>query len=197
MPDPMPEPIVLQTFERCSVLRFDRPGIRNPLSTEVLDRIERIFENLENGSSPVIFTGTDGVCASGADLREIAAVDAASAKDFARRGQSVMNRIASAGVLTIAAINGYCFGGALDLALACRKRLASPDAVFSHPGTGLGIITGWGGTQRLPRLIGEGRALEMFFTAGRFSAAEALRFGLVDEVAEDALARAIEIANRV
>jgi enoyl-CoA hydratase len=106
-----------------------------------------------------------------------------------------MNKIAAAQPLTIAAVNGYCFGGALDLALACTIRIASPLAEFSHPGTRLGIITGWGGTQRLPRLIGEGRALEMLFTADRFGAGDALRFGLVSEITDDPLARSIELAG--
>jgi enoyl-CoA hydratase/carnithine racemase len=87
-------------------------------------------------------------------------------------------------------------GGGLDLALACGVRVASPRAVFAHPGARLGIITGWGGTQRLPRLIGAARALELFVTARRVSADEALEIGLVDFVADDALGRAIEIASR-
>ena len=93
-----------------------------------------------------------------------------------------MNEIAAMSIPTIAAINGYCFGGGLDLALACDHRIASTNAEFSHPGAGLGIITGWGGTQRLPRLIGEARALEMLLTAGRFEAEWALRSGLVDKI---------------
>jgi enoyl-CoA hydratase/carnithine racemase len=103
-----------------------------------------------------------------------------------------MNRIATLPQLTIAAIDGPCFGGALDLALACDRRLSTERSIFAHPGTGLGIITGWGGTQRLPRLIGQGRALEMFFTAGRFTANEALRMGLLDELVEDPVAEALK-----
>jgi enoyl-CoA hydratase/carnithine racemase len=96
-------------------------------------------------------------------------------------------------MVTIAAINGYCFGGALDLAVACRHRIASPNAQFAHPGVSLGIITGWGGTQRLPRLIGETPTLEMLLTAGRFDAEWALRRGLVDEIADDPLEYALDI----
>jgi enoyl-CoA hydratase/carnithine racemase len=88
---------------------------------------------------------------------------------------------------SIAAVNGLCFGGAFDLALACRRRIASPNAVFSHPGANLGIMTGWGGTQRLPRLVGEARALEIFLTGKRVSAVEALQIGLIDEIAENPL----------
>ena len=110
----MAAPIVLETFERYNVIRFDRPEIRNPLSSEVLDRIEEIFENVQDSAdSAVIFTGTYSVFASGADLREIAAVDHNAAETFAMRGQALVNLVAKADATTIAAINGYCFGGAL------------------------------------------------------------------------------------
>jgi enoyl-CoA hydratase/carnithine racemase len=133
----------------------------------------------------IIFAGIGDVFASGADLREIAELTPETAHEFSLRGQTLMNQIAMAPPLTIAAINGFCFGGALDLALACDHRIASPNATFAHPGTSLGIITGWGGTQRLPRLIGRANALEMFFTAGRIGADEALRIGLVEAIADD------------
>lgn len=90
----------------------------------------------------------------------------------------------------VAAVSGYCMGGGLDLALACRYRIASRKAVFAHRGAALGLMTGWGGTQRLPRLIGKGRALEMFVAAEKITAAEALRIGLVDAVTEDPVAEA-------
>jgi len=96
-----------------------------------------------------------------------------------------MQKIIDLQPATIAAINGYCYGGALDLALACDRRIASPKATFCHPGVGLGIITGWGGTQRLPRLIGTANASMMFFTAMPIDAKEALRIGLIDEIKKD------------
>ena len=139
----------------------------------------------------VIFTGEGDVFASGANLREIAVLTAEAAPAFARRGQDLMGRIAGLESLTIAAINGYCFGGALDLALACDVRIASPRATFAHPGAGLGIITGWGGTQRLPRLVGTAIASEIFFTAGAISADRALEIGLVNHTADDVLDRAL------
>ena len=112
-------------------------------------------------------------------------------------GQELFQQIANARQVTIAAINGYCMGGALDLALACDIRLASANAVFAHPGARLGIITGWGGTQRLPRLIGKARALEFFATARRLSSQEALEIGLItqihDPVLESARAMAVTI----
>jgi enoyl-CoA hydratase/carnithine racemase len=190
---------VAERTEAALVIRFDRPEIRSPLSVYVLEGLAAVFDDSHvlAGFAAVIFTGTGDVFASGADLRKIASVTAESAPEFALRGQAVMNQIAATPQLTVAAINGYCFGGALDLALACDRRIASPDAVFSHPGTGLGIITGWGGTQRLPRLIGEANALEMFFTAGRVDAPEALRIGLVDAVVREPYAHALAVVSAV
>lgn len=168
---------------------FIRPKARNPLSISTLKLLYQMLDSLNKNSEfkKIIFTGTDDIFASGADLREIAKTEADAAKEFARRGQDLMNKIANSPKLTIAAINGACYGGALDLALACDKRIASPNAQFCHPGANLGIITGWGGTQRLPRLVGEAAALEMFLTAKRVDAGEALRIGLIDEIVENPL----------
>lgn len=148
----------------------------------------------------IIFTGADDVFASGADIRELTTLDSTSALKFSKTGQELFQTIASARQITIAAINGYCIGGAIDLCLACDIRLASANAVFAHPGARLGIITGWGGTQRLPRLIGRARALEFFATARRLSSREALEIGLVsgicDPVLECALTRARETPKK-
>jgi enoyl-CoA hydratase/carnithine racemase len=95
----------------------------------------------------------------------------------------------------IAAVSGYCMGGGLDLALACHRRIVAPNAVFGHRGASLGLITGWGGTQRLPRLIGKGRALQMFLAAEKISAAEALRVGLVDTLANDPVRKSIQFLS--
>jgi len=173
-------------------IQFDRPGIRNPLSISVLENLRASLDDFgSNGIKVIIFTGMDDVFASGADLREIASVTPETATEFALRGQTLMTKISTLPQKTIAAINGFCFGGALDLALACDRRIASPNATFAHPGAGLGIITGWGGTQRLPRLVGRGNALELFFTAEAIDADRAVEIGLVDEIADDPLAFAI------
>jgi len=173
--------------ERCAgevVIRFTRPEIRNPLSVSVLNELHEILKEIAVDASvkKVVFTGSGNVFASGADLREIANVNAQDARQFAERGQRLMQRIADLPQTTVAAINGCCFGGALDLALACNKRIATTDAKSAHPGAGLGIITGWGGTQRLPRLIGEANTLKLFFTAEPIDAKEALRIGLIGEI---------------
>lgn len=171
------------------VVRFSRPNLRNPLSVELLESLIEILSNV--ASDTVVFTGSDDVFASGADLREIAGVDGSNAAEFAERGQKLMSLIAGPNVHTIAAVNGFCYGGAFDLALACDLRIASPNAEFCHPGASLGIMTGWGGTQRLPRLIGEAAALEMFLTGKKVPAGEALSMGLVNAIAEDPLSAAI------
>lgn len=179
------------------IVRFTRPEIRNPLSVSVLDQLELILDGIADRSDikTVLFTGSGTSFASGADLREIAHVTPDSAPAFARKGQQLMERIASMGQKTIAAINGYCFGGALDLALACDVRIACSEAKFAHPGTGLGIITGWGGTQRLPRLIGTSNSLEMFFTAEAINADRAIQIGLVDAISDDTLETALNVAD--
>ncbi len=178
------------------IVRFNRPEIRNPLSVTVLDQLHAIVDDLaaESDIDKLIFTGSGDSFASGADLREIASVLPENAHDFARYGQSLMAKVSALPQTTIAAINGWCFGGALDLALSCDIRIASPDARFAHPGAGLGIITGWGGTQRLPRLVGTANANEMFFTASPIDAAWALRVGLLDMIAEDVVAAALSRA---
>lgn len=182
--------ITTKFIDHVAVIRFTRPEIRNPLSMNVIDELEAVIAEIIVARK-VIFTGSDGVFASGADLREIGRLSAEEAPEFARRGQALMEQIAAIRVPTVAAIDGPCFGGALDLALACKERKSTADSTFCHPGTGLGIITGWGGTQRMPRLIGETKALEMFLTAQPVSAAEAKRIGLIDQVEADPLLAAL------
>lgn len=186
--------IAVEHSDATRIIRFTRPELRNPLSVDVITRLHKLVDAADSDSfmKRLIFTGGGGSFASGADLREIGKLSEAAARDFAALGQSLMDKISGLAAGTIAAINGYCFGGALDLALACDLRIASPNAVFSHPGVGLGIITGWGGTQRLPRLIGEARALEMFYSAEQLPAAEALRIGLVNAISDDPLRAALE-----
>ncbi|HSB75909.1 MAG TPA: enoyl-CoA hydratase/isomerase family protein [Terriglobales bacterium] len=148
-------------------------------------------------TDPLIIAGNDKFFSAGADLREIAALHAAEALDFARMGQQLMNTIAEFPAPVCAAIHGYCMGGGLDLALACHYRVAAPHAVFGHRGAALGLITGWGGTQRLPRLIGNARALQMFVAAEKVSAQQGLRIRLVDAVVEDPLAWAVRTLKQL
>lgn len=172
--------------DRRLIVRFTSPKTRNPISTKLIGHLEGIISKCSELSNfnELVITGTDAIFASGADLREIAELATDSAREFGMRGQTLMNRISELPILTLAAINGVCYGGALDLVLACDRRIASPNATFCHPGAGLGIITGWGGTQRMLRLIGHANACEMFFTAEPISAERALQIGLIDEVTD-------------
>ncbi|MBX7055886.1 MAG: enoyl-CoA hydratase/isomerase family protein [Pyrinomonadaceae bacterium] len=184
---------IIEIVGDLKVIRFSRPEIRSPLSISVLEDLHAAVDAIgaDSAVAGLIFTGMGDVFASGADLREIAGVTAETAREFALRGQTLMSKVSELHCPTVAAVNGFCFGGALDLALACTRRIASPNALFAHPGATLGIITGWGGTQRLPRLIGEAAAIEIFFTGRRVTAAEALGLGLVDSVSTEPLAAAI------
>jgi enoyl-CoA hydratase len=189
--------IVTEITGSVAIVRFNRPAQRNPLSIATLQDLKRTTSALfsRNDIQAVIFTGTDDVFASGANIRELAQLDAKSALEFSNFGQDLFHTIADARQMTIAAINGYCLGGGLDLALACDIRVASTTAVFSHPGARLGIITGWGGTQRLPRIIGRARALELFATARRYTSIEALEMGLVSHIGDPVIHHSLKIAD--
>ncbi|MGB7925027.1 MAG: enoyl-CoA hydratase/isomerase family protein [Pyrinomonadaceae bacterium] len=186
--------VVVEIRASSAIVRLNRPAERNALSVATLQELDSVVSTLITRPelSAIIFTGTNDVFASGANIRELRALTPATAQEFARRGQRLFQKIADARQLTIAAVNGYCMGGGLDLALACDLRYASPNAVFAHPGARLGIITGWGGTQRLPRLIGTTRALEMFATAKRVTSSEAVEMGLVNSIGEPVLDKACE-----
>ncbi|MCA1558650.1 MAG: enoyl-CoA hydratase/isomerase family protein [Acidobacteria bacterium] len=191
--------VVIEHGDASAVIQFNRPAERNPLSVSTLEALDEILQALTSRPdiNKIIFTGAADVFASGANIREVAQLTSASAGEFASRGQRLMQRIAEARALTIAAINGYCMGGGLDLALSCRLRFASERAVFAHPGARLGIITGWGGTQRLPRLIGTARALEFFVTARRLTSLEAYEMGLVDSLCDPVLDCALEYPVKI
>lgn len=182
-----------------AVIRFSQPAKRNPLSSDTLNELANVVASLTARKDllAIIFSGSEDVFASGADIRELAKLDPARARDFSRFGQKLFQSLADAPQVTIAAINGYCMGGGLDLALACDIRIASPQAVFRHPGARLGIITGWGGTQRLPRLIGRARSLEFFLTTRLIKSQEALEIGLVSRISADVLAAAVAIAGEI
>src|SRR5688572_17618547 len=165
------DPILLDIRRSAAIIKFNRPATRNCLSNDSLTRLDSIITELVNKTelSCLIFTGCDNVFLSGADIRELSELDHEGALEFAERGQQLFAKVAAAKQRTIAAINGHCMGGGLDFALACDIRIASPASEFAHPGARLGIITGWGGTQRLPRLIGPSRAIEFFVTARRLN----------------------------
>lgn len=144
--------------------------------------------------SRLVLTGNQHFFSAGADLHEIVALTGPEALGFAHTGQRLVNAIAAFPAPTLAAVHGYCMGGGLDLALACDRRIAGPHAIFGHRGAALGLITGWGGTQRLPRLVGKARALQMFLAAEKVPAVRALQIGLASSLAPDPLGAALEWA---
>jgi enoyl-CoA hydratase/carnithine racemase len=154
----------------------------------LLAAVQELRVEAETGNlSALVLTGNEKFFSAGADLNEILRLSGPEAFAFSRRGQELTLALDRFPVPVTAAIRGYCMGGGMDLALACDYRIAAPNAVFGHRGASLGVITGWGGTQRLPRLIGKARALQMFLLAEMVSAEEALRIGLVDQLVEDPL----------
>ena len=159
------------------------PRLERAVMNALVGEMSRFAETPEFAGA--VITGTERAFAVGADIAEVAQLNGTAAFEFSRRGQEVMAIIARSRKPVVAAIHGFCLGGGLDLALACHARIATEDAVFAHPGGALGIITGWGGTQRLPRLIGRGRALEMFVTGGKLSAQEAFSCGLTAGVSSN------------
>ncbi len=184
MENPITDPIEVSKEQNIAVISFIRPELKNPLSIKTLEAIRSAFETLENEPEiiGIIFTGSGDTFAAGADLNEVAKLNHETAREFGLRGQDLFQRISRSTKPVAAAIDGFCMGGAFDLTLACRHRIATKRTVFAHPGVNLGIITGWGGTQMLPRLIGITRALEIFMTGRRVNAKEALKIGLIDRI---------------
>jgi enoyl-CoA hydratase/carnithine racemase len=181
----------LEQHDGVRVLRLRSDDRTNRLTRACVLALTEGFRDLARTSEPVIVTGSPRFFSVGADLSEIAGLSASDAYEFSQIGQTLMTAVERFPAPVYAAICGYCMGGALDLALACHRRIASPDAVLAHRGAALGLITGWGGTQRLPRLVGKAKALEMFVAAEKLRARDALRHGLVDRLAADPVAEAV------
>ena len=167
-----------------TILRLTSPDGTNRLSRASATALTAAIEELARDRQPLIITGNQKFFSAGADLNEIAALGP-DAFEFARMGQRLMQLIDDFPAPVCAAVYGYCMGGGLDLALACDFRIAHPHAVFGHRGAALGLITGWGGTQRLPRLIGKAKALEMFVAAEKVTAKQAREIGLLNAVSDN------------
>ena len=182
----------VEVGEDIAVLRLVSDDGTNRLTRARVVALTAALEELaKRPPSRLVITGNVHFFSAGADLNEIAALHGSEAFRFAQMGQRLMNAVAGFPAPTIAAVHGYCMGGGLDLALACSRRIAGPHAIFGHRGAALGLITGWGGTQRLPRIVGKARALKMFVAAEKLHAREALDYGLVEAIAEDPLAAAL------
>jgi enoyl-CoA hydratase len=180
--------VELQSQNSVALLSFgpeeDYPRLRRTVLAEIDEQLAAI-----EGSrcfSGVVIAANSRSFATGAELEEIIHLEGFTGREFARAGRALLHRIATFSLPVVAAIRGYCLGGGLDLALACRSRIATYDSSFGHPGATLGLITGWGGTQSLPRLLGKAAALQILATGERIPATQALTMGLVDELVPSA-----------
>lgn len=177
--------ILVEQENSLSVVTVNRPQALNALNTATLLELTEAFEEIsgKRGIRSVILTGAgDKAFIAGADISEMVKKDPLQAKQFAVLGHELTKKIEQLPQPVIAAVNGYALGGGCEIALACDMRVAAENAKFGQPEVGLGIIPGWGATQRLPRLIGKGLASELLLTGRIISAQEALRMGLVNHV---------------
>ena len=172
-----------------ALVTVSRPDKLNALSGAVVGELKDAFERIagESAIRAAIVTGAgEKAFVAGADIAELASLSAIEARGYARRGQQVFRMIETSGKPSVAAVNGFALGGGLELAMACAVRFAAENAKLGQPEVKLGIIPGYGGTQRLPRLVGRGRALEMLLSGEPVTAAEAHRMGLVNAVVPQA-----------
>ncbi|MBC7927735.1 MAG: enoyl-CoA hydratase/isomerase family protein, partial [Bryobacteraceae bacterium] len=171
--------------EGIATLTLNRPAKRNALNRAMLTELDIAFTHVESDPAikGLILTGSgDKAFVAGADIAELATATAVGTTDIALFGQRVMRRLETSSKPSVAAINGFALGGGLELAMCCTLRIASDSAMLGMPETKLGLIPGYGGSQRLPRLVGRGRALEILLTGEPVDAREALRIGLVNQV---------------
>jgi enoyl-CoA hydratase len=192
----------VELFRRndCAILTLNRPSALNALSFDIIrsigEAIDQVASQKDVRALLVTGAGDKAFCA-GADIKELRNRTLLEQKRGAELGQAVFAKLSMLPVASIALVNGYAFGGGAELALACTFRLASPNAIFGLPEVKLGLIPGYGGTQRLPRLIGEGRALEIIMTGRNVKAEEAERIGLVNAVVEgDLIEAGLQFAGR-
>ncbi len=195
------ETIQYDVEEHIATVTLNRPGVLNALNARMFDELESVFTKIaaDKHLRVVLLTGGDNVFAAGADIKELAQTDRTSGEAMALRAQHVFSLIESCGKPVIACIRGFALGGGCELAMACTIRLAGESARFGQPEVKLGLMPGYGGAQRLPRLVGEGAAMRLLLTGDTISVGEALRIGLVDEALpkEDLMTRAWEMARSI
>ena len=187
---------------RVALVTINRPDKLNALNAQTKAELREVFTKIKTDPAVdvVILAGAgEKSFVAGTDINELTTLNAASGKEFSSKGQEVFDLIENLGKPVIAAVNGYALGGGCELALACHIRVASENAKFGQPEVNLGIIPGYGGTQRLARLVGRGRAMEMILTGNLIDAQEALRVGLVNRVVSQAelLSTATKIAESI
>jgi enoyl-CoA hydratase len=178
------ETLLCEVAGPIATVTLNRPKVLHALNAQVFDELEAVFTALrENaGVRVILLTGSgERAFAAGADIAELARTDAASGERLALRGQAVFRGIETCGKPVLALVNGFALGGGCELALACTLRIASENARLGQPEVKLGLIPGYGGTQRLPRLVGRAAALKLLLTGEIIGVAEAMRIGLVDE----------------
>ena len=185
-----------------AIVTIDRPKVLNALNNEIISELHDCFDNIavDNSILCVIITGGgEKAFVAGADIGELATLDILGGRALCDRGQELMSKIENLPQPVIAAINGFALGGGCELAMACTIRLASDNARLGQPEVNLGIIPGYGGTQRLSRLVGRGKAAQMILTGDFVTAAEAHRVGLVEDVYPQAelMAKAKEMAQKI
>jgi len=196
------ETLIYEKRDGIGYVTINRPEKLNALNDQVMADLEACFESLEQDPEVkvVILTGSgEKAFVAGADIGVLAAQTPVQGKERSMRGQRVLDRIENLGKPVIAAVNGYALGGGCELAMACTLRVASENARLGQPEVKLGIIPGYAGTQRLPRLVGKGRALELILAGEPIGAAEAWRIGLVNQVvpANDLMAACEALARKV
>jgi enoyl-CoA hydratase/carnithine racemase len=196
------ENLKIERKNSIAYITIDRPKVLNALNMQTMGELRDVFTQIKDDAEirVAILTGAgEKAFVAGADINELQKNNAMQAKAYTHRGQAVLEVIENLGKPVIACINGFALGGGCELALACTMRLASENAKLGQPEVKLGIIGGYGGTQRLPRLIGKGLALQMLLTGEMISAQEAYRIGLVNEVVPQAqlISRAEEIARKI
>src|SRR5262249_34335705 len=196
------ENILVEKKNAIAYVTVNRPKVLNALNMATMEELRAAFHDIKGDAAirVVIFTGSgEKAFIAGADIGELATQDAVRGKEYTHRGQNVLNLIENLGKPVIACINGFALGGGCEIAMACTMRLASDNAKLGQPEVKLGIIPGYGGTQRLPRLVGKGIAMQLILTGEVISAQEAQRIGLVNEVVPQAglIARAEAIAQKI
>ncbi|WP_273133795.1 enoyl-CoA hydratase-related protein [Culturomica massiliensis] len=183
------------------ILTINQPETLNALNTSVLKELGQAFDKFAEDAElrVIVLTGAGRSFVAGADIAEMSGLDAEAGKIFGQLGASVFRKIELSEKIVIAAVNGYALGGGCELALACDIRMASEKAKFAQPETGLGIVPGFSGTQRLPRIIGVGKAKELIYTGRVIDAVEACRIGLVNSVTEPGmlLSEAVKMAEQI
>lgn len=195
------ENILLEKDQRTAVITINRPQSLNALNAKTISELSQILDEISGDSQyrVVIITGSgEKSFVAGADIKEFSDFGTAAAEDLARNGQNILfNKIENLNKPVIAAVNGFALGGGLELAMACHIRYASENAKLGLPEVTLGLIPGYGGTQRLPKLVGKGLANELIFSAKMINAQRAKEIGLVNEVysLEELLTKAKELAN--